>query len=440
MSIETSTDTRDVLIVGGGPAGLACAVALGKQGVSVHLVERCTWPVDKVCGEGLMPCGVDTLRRLGVFDLIPSSECRPFRGIRWVNEDGLFAHSDFASGTGYGVRRVALSEAPHRRAQAFPTVKLSAETKVMAIETDPSGVMARVMTDGDEYTIKARVVIGADGHRSMVRKSVGLEGAPAIQNQRWGARQHFRVEPWSDHVEVYWSDGIEAYVTPSAADRVEVAFLWDRKRIRPAPAGRALLQGLLQHFPSLAERLDHVESITSLKATGPLAVESSTADVNRCLLIGDALGYVDGITGEGVSVALKQAEHLGKELPQILEAPVVCAQRLKHLSLGLRTMYRETVPLVRMAIFLSGFAALRRLVIRGLTRAPRLFTHFLEVNMGRRPIWLLPVRALPLFLLGTILPRTRQKPLNSAPDGFKTASKNTTQYTGGWTPKTLPKT
>ena len=111
---QTSATNTDVLIVGGGPAGLAAAIELGRQRLNVTVIERRVWPVDKVCGEGLMPTGVDCLKRLGVFKHIEPDQLRPFAGITWLEGESQAVQADFIGGPGFGIRRLGLSRALSR--------------------------------------------------------------------------------------------------------------------------------------------------------------------------------------------------------------------------------------------------------------------------------------------------------------------------------------
>lgn len=394
----------DVVVVGGGPAGLAAAIALGRQGIDVLVIERSTWPRDKVCGEGLMPVGVDALERLGVFDQIDPDHLRPFRGIRWISEDGARAEAEFASGPGFGIRRTALSSALFAVASSLPSVELWPNTLLSTLESDADGVSLGLRREGRRAVINARLVIGADGRNSKVRKLSGLQGKPSVSVQRWGARQHFEVRPWTDHVEVWWADGMEAYVTPSGSRQVEVAFLWDKARFTPTQKGRDLVVGLLEKFPGLKAKLGRQlpTPLSQAAGIGPLALGSSSPIADRVVLIGDALGYVDGITGEGISVALSQVEVLGETLPDLITSDRLLARDLRPVGRGVFGLFRDTVPLVKAALLLSRFPKLRRLAIRGLRNSRALFVHLLESNMGRRPLYRLPLVGVFRFLAGAL--------------------------------------
>ena len=377
-----------VVVVGGGPAGLSAAMALGLEGQTVLVLEGGRWPRDKVCGEGVMPVGVEILQRLGVLQLIEDDQMRPFEGVSWINLDGTRATADFALGAGLGIRRTGLSAALVRRVESLPTVCLWDRARVTGLEQRDDGALLTVERHGEVVRVLADLVIGADGRHSKLRQLVHLQGPPAVRMRRWGARQHFQVRPWSSHVEVWWGPGIEAYVTPSSDGRVELAFLWSQDRFRPPLKGPRLVEGLLQFFPELRARLgDPLPASDSASAAlGPLAVAARRGWADRTILVGDALGYVDGITGEGITAALVQAEILSRLLPPLLRDGALSHRHLAAVGRQVTGVYRATVPLVRAALLLHRFPRLRRLVMAVLSRSPRLFTHLLEVNQGRRKL------------------------------------------------------
>src|SRR5207302_1635457 len=106
----------DVAICGGGPAGLATAIRAAETGYATVLYERAAGAPDKACGEGLMPRGLAALSRLSVLPDIDPGACAPFRGIRYLQEDGSRVEARFQDGDGLGIRRVALSRALRDRA------------------------------------------------------------------------------------------------------------------------------------------------------------------------------------------------------------------------------------------------------------------------------------------------------------------------------------
>ena len=266
----------DVLVIGGGPAGLATALHARRHGLSVVVVEPRDGPVDKACGEGLMPGGLSELTELGV-----DPAGMPFRGIAYVS-DRHRAQARFRSGPGRGVRRTTLHAALAARAKEQDTEWLSA--RLTAVDQDARGVTAA--------GVRARWLVGADGLHSTVRRAVGI-AATAGTPRRYGVRWHFRVPAWSEFVEVHWSRWGEAYVTPVEPDLVGVAIL---------SGGRPDLAW----FPELERRLARAERGPA-RGCGPLRQVVSRRVAGRVLLVGDAAGYEDALTGEGISLAVKQA-------------------------------------------------------------------------------------------------------------------------------------
>jgi flavin-dependent dehydrogenase len=271
----TTYDT-DLLIVGGGPGGLATALHARRQGLSVIVAEQRDGPIDKACGEGLMPGGLAELTALGV-----DPAGMPFRGIAYVSETRR-AEARFRTGPGRGVRRTTLHAALAARAKEQDTEWI--QTRVTDIQQDAHGVSAA--------GIRAKWLVGADGLHSAVRRAVGIK-ATAGTPRRYGVRKHFTVPAWSEFVEVHWSRRGEAYVTPVEPDLVGVAIL---SRGQPD----------LAWFPRLARQLAGAGR-GQARGCGPLRQVVSRRVAGRVLLVGDAAGYEDALTGEGVSLAVKQA-------------------------------------------------------------------------------------------------------------------------------------
>jgi flavin-dependent dehydrogenase len=272
----TSSFDADLLIVGGGPGGLATALHARAQGLSVIVAEPRDDPIDKACGEGLMPGGLGELTSLGV-----DPAGMPLRGIAYVSQ-GRRAEACFRGGPGRGVRRTTLHASLAARAKEQYTEWVS--TKVTTVEQDTHGVTAA--------GVRARWLVGADGLHSTVRRAVGI-AATAGTPRRYGVRWHFTVPAWSEFVEVHWSRWGEAYVTPVESELVGVAIL---SRGQPD----------LAWFPQLASRVEGAARGPA-RGCGPLRQVVSRRVAGRVLLVGDAAGYEDALTGEGVSLAVKQA-------------------------------------------------------------------------------------------------------------------------------------
>jgi flavin-dependent dehydrogenase len=349
---------RDAVVVGGGPVGLATAIALRAKGLTVALFDRATPPIDKACGEGVMPHGVAALRRLGV---CPDEDCgRPFVGVRYVEPlpggGALVAEARFQDGTGLGVRRLQLQLALARRAEQVG-VELHWGEAV-------SGVAhGGIQTGAGRF--EARWIVGADGLHSKVRRWSGLEGKP-YPDRRFGVRRHYAVEAWTDMVEVHWGGRADAYVTPVCDGVVGVAFL--------ARPGRLHCDELLRDFPALAARLAGARPVSEERGAGPFRQRVKGLVAGNVVLVGDASGYFDAITGEGLSLGFQQGEALADALAAGDPARYVAAHaRLK----------REPYRMIQLLLLLERHPGLRRRAIAALAAEPRVFQRFLAINDGR---------------------------------------------------------
>ncbi|MBZ0112770.1 MAG: NAD(P)/FAD-dependent oxidoreductase [Thermoanaerobaculia bacterium] len=332
----------DVLVVGGGPAGLATAIGCRHLGLTVAVVERGEVPRDKPCGEGLMPHAVAALNRLGV--QVEDLGYR-FDGIRYLLK-GRVAEGHFRHGFGVGVRRTRLQEALAEAATEVG-VELHWGCRVDALVADRRDAVEAQTTQG---SITARFGVGADGLLSSVRRWAGLEGG-AARRRRFGVRRHYRIAPWASTVEVYWAPHCEAYVTPVADEEVGVAILWS--------GGTSSFDSLLENFPRLASRLAGAPSTSRDRGAGPFDQRVRGVVAGRIALVGDASGYVDAITGEGVGMALLQAEVLTRalavgDLRRYSQAHPSVGRRVRWMTRGLLALERS--PRLRSSVF----AALER--------------------------------------------------------------------------------
>jgi flavin-dependent dehydrogenase len=359
----------DVAIAGGGPAGLAVAIEAAARGLSALVLERRRGLPDKACGEGVLPAGVAHLVRLGVVDRLGPDDARPFAGIRWVQEDGLAVEGRFARGaTGLGIRRTALVAALADRAREAGAA-VHAGVEVLRYRASPDGVRL----DTSSGPLAARVLIAADGLASPLRRAAGLDRRAGPRARRFGVRRHFAIAPWTDLVEVHWAEGAEAYVTPAGTARVGVAILF-----APERTGRVAFDDLLARFPALRERLAGTPALGRDLGAGPLARASRDCTAPGLALVGDAAGYLDAITGEGISLALGAAAALGEALPAAIEAGATRASLVPYARALARARLRyvgSTAPV----LLLARRPALRRRVFAFLAAHPPLFERLLGV-------------------------------------------------------------
>jgi menaquinone-9 beta-reductase len=345
----------DVLVIGGGPAGLAAAIAARRQSLRVLVADRDAPPIDKACGEGFMPDSLEVLHRLGVdLDGCVTGE---FRGIKFVGPECAVA-AEFPRGRGQGIRRVLLHD------------RLVQHARDAGVETL---WRARVALEQGAVTANGNVVrytwlVGADGQNSKVRLWAGLDGGH-VRAQRIGLRRHFRVSQWNEFVEIHWSDAGQAYVTPVGDNEICVALI-SRMHFPSFDAGLAA-------FPKLARQLK--DAVPCGPVRGALTVSRHLKSVTRgkVALIGDAAGSVDAITGEGLAIAFRQALALG---PSMADNDLSVYEQARQRIVALPEF------MARSMLLMDTHGWLRRQTLRAFSKKPRLFERLLQVHVGDVPL------------------------------------------------------
>ena len=342
----------DAFIVGGGPIGLATAIALRARGFSVMVADPALPPIDKACGEGLMPDALASLARLGI-TLRPET-CYPFRGIRFLGP-GTAVDASFPNGTGVGIRRTHLHQALIDRAEEAGAVLLWG-TPVKGLTEN--GVVL------DSGPIECKWVVGADGEKSRVREWAGLEGT-RHSSLRFGFRRHYRIAPWADCVEIYWGSGSQIYVTPIGPQEICVAVISRDSHLR--------LEHALPQHPQLFERLKTAPVTTPERGAVSATRRLARVYRNRVVLVGDASGSVDAITGEGLRLGFEQGMALAKAF---------AAGDLKVYAAAHRRLARRPAFMAALMLSLDRSKWLRRHVLRALSADPGIFATQLAMHVG----------------------------------------------------------
>ena len=358
----------EVLIVGAGPAGIATAIAAGQKGLRATVVDARKPPIDKPCGEGLLPEGASALQQLGIW--LDSSVAFPIAGLRFSDEASS-ACGRITRGAAFGLRRSVLHDLLVRRASELG-VTFRWGTRV----TELNSSSARL--DGALFPF--HWLVGADGQKSMIRKWAGL-GPRRVHSARFGFRCHYAIAPWSDFVEVYWGEHCQIYVTPTGPDEICLAVLTSDPQMR--------VERALQHFPVVARRLGDARRTTEESGCQTVLEYPRSVAHGNVALVGDASFSVDGITGQGMSLAFQQAVRLGDALAAEDLAPYRVAHR--RFMLG-------PVRMARLLLLLDRQAWLRRKALRMFAANPKLFARLISSHANcPKPA---PIRASEMFDLG----------------------------------------
>ena len=342
----------DVFVFGGGPAGLAAAIAARQRGFRVTLADADQPPIDKACGEGLMPDSLAAAAALGIE--LSIDEGFPFRGIRFAGAsatvDGLFPQ-----GAGRGVRRTILHSLLVDAA-VRAGVTMQWRTSVTGI----SGHTVRTRSGA----LTARWLIGADGGQSIFRRWTGLAEVQR-EERRFGFRGHYQIAPWSDYVEIHWQDDCQFYVTPVAAGEVCVVLMSRDPHLRIADA--------LPQFPALYGRLNGVSAADGEWGSFAAARRLRRVTRGHVGLVGDASGTVDAITGEGLCLAFRQS----LALAEALEAGDLSLYQKAHARLSRRPLW-----MARLILTIDGRPWLQRRALETLASRPELFGELLAAHVG----------------------------------------------------------
>ena len=374
----------DVAVLGGGPAGLAAALALGQRGCNVALYDAQHPPIDKACGEGLMPESVRLLNRLGIaLDIEDGAE---LAGISF-HDASCAAHGAFSSGGGLGVRRTRLHSRMAARAAEMGVV-LHWGTSVRA--RGGSGFAAAGLP------IHADFFVIADGLCSTLAAAAGFR-EQRCYSTRYASRQPFRCGPWSDTVEVHWGCREQLYITPVGENEVNVALLTSHRgrRVRDA----------LPDFPEVARRLANAAPASTATSTvrGAVTRTRRLRQVVRgnVALLGDASGSVDAITGEGLLSAFRQARAL---------AAALAAGNLGRYATAHRQIARNPRRMARLLLLLDRHPQLQRHFIAALARQPESFAALVRVHLGEQSWPAFAARAAAGMLAGSFCAEHKAHP------------------------------
>lgn len=371
----------DVLIAGGGVAGSTLAILLGRRGFSVELLEQGHFPREKQCGEGLMPAGVAVLERLGLAEAVGGV---PFYGVRYhfdkYTAEGCFPHASGIPIAGRGQRRKHLDRVLFETAAATNGVKAHTGAHV-DLPLCENGRITGVLVDGEP--MRARLVVAADGVHSRIRHHLGLDAESA--RKRFGIRVHYRLgkgqeqPPW---VDVFLASGHELYLTPLPDREVLVAALTDIGHAQ-GPVLKTFQRWIFAQ-PLLASRLEGAEQNSQPMCTSWLARRARLGVAPGAVLLGDAFGSIDPITGGGMTHALLTAELLAAYIQQ---GPEKADDWIWGFERERRALLRDFKRLTQIVLWLADHPRLAAKILLLVRNSLFLFSHLVGVAGGTRKLF-----------------------------------------------------
>jgi len=341
----------EVLIIGAGPAGLAAAIAARKKSFSVTVADSGKPPIDKACGEGLLPGTLAALRELGI--CIQAEDGASFHRIRFI-DGNTSATASFPHGGGIGVRRTVLHQ------------KMAARAGECGVEVLWNAPVTSISKSGAVVggeAIHAEWIVGADGIHSRVRQWSDLD-AGLNRELRFAQRRHYRTKLLTDCVEVHWGREIQAYVTPLSREETCVVLISRDPSMH--------FEDGLREFPKLADGLRNADLSSLQRGAVTATCKLDRVCRENIALVGDASGSVDAITGEGLGLSFRQA----LALADALEAGDLGKYQPAH-----RRLARRPHVMSRLLLVLDQFGPLRRRVLRGLAKDPGLFSSLLMAHV-----------------------------------------------------------
>jgi flavin-dependent dehydrogenase len=359
------TTSADVIVVGAGPAGAATAILLAERGLDVVVLDRARFPRPKICGEYLSPEAARILDRLGVLKAVDAAGAAPLAGMRITAPDGTVVGGSYRPigpwrpyrSHAMGLSRAAFDMVLVDRLRALP-VDFREQVRVTDLLRDGEQVIGVTALDasGQARPLRARLVIGADGRSSIVAHQLGCRRPHRLR--RMALVTYVRgIADCRDVGEIFVDPPDYAILNPLSPDSVNMSLVVPLDHVASwTDRLEAFFEARVKQLPHLARRVAGAERTAPIQAMGPLAYRVDPPQQGGVMLVGDAAGFYDPLTGEGVFSALRAAELVAETAAQ--------AFRTSDWS----------------AAALAGYERARRVAFAGKER----FTHALQFVIGRR--------------------------------------------------------
>lgn len=367
------------VVIGAGPSGAATALVLSRAGHAVTVLDSAHFPRDKACGEGLMPPGVACLRRLGVLDEVLAGGSPRLRGVMYAHRDRTpSAYAPFpvpldgGEGWGLGVRRTAFDAVLVDRLRTAPGVTMLEGVRATGLLRGPSGRVSGVTTKVGPF--HADTVVAADGLHSPLRAAAGWTG-PSTRRPRYGLAGHWKLDVGRlDHVIVTFADGQEWYQCPVGPELLLVSTLAGRTRL--GVTARSYEDCARAALPALRD----ATPVGHALAAGQFRQRARTVAEDGLFLVGDAAGYDDPTTGEGIGVGLLLGERLGQRIAALLDGEVGRAAAEAGYRRDHAKLHRNRGRVTALALLMARHPWLSRRAVAGAARRPGALAALLGVN------------------------------------------------------------
>ena len=378
----------EIVIAGAGPAGSIAALLLARAGCRVRLLDRATFPRDKLCGDTINPGTLDILRRLGIGGSVTRAGI-PIRGMVVTGAGGARVCGEYGRGS-HGVSLLRrdldwmLVQHAVQAGVSFEPGVLVQEPLVQVRDGRPRVTGVRVVSSGGAaHDLPAALTIAADGRHSRLAFQLGIAHHPASP-RRWAIGGYFDdVACRAGFGEMHIRCGQYLGVAPVPGGLTNACVVVSEPRGGALAEPEALLMAALRRDPVLGARFAGARLVSAVAVLGPLAVDTSAAGVDGLLLAGDAAGFIDPMTGDGMHFAVRGAE---------LAAAVAIAALEGHVRDAPAALARA-----RQEAFRSKWRMNRAL--RGLVASPR------AVSWAARAAHLCPAAVRRLIVLAGDLPR-----------------------------------
>jgi len=364
----------DAVIVGAGPAGTSTAIGLAERGVRVALLDKSRFPRVKPCAEYANPEAMRVLDRLGLLESVRASGAAIFRGMRVTSPGGQELELDYSADAGrhaLGISRFALDALSVERCRELG-VNVIEGAHVRGVTTERGSVGSVTATrKGAAIEMRGHVIVGADGHHSAVARLLDLD-MPLRWPRRIGLAAHLEGYRLVDEMgEMHVGPDGYCGIAPQENGRVNAAMVVDMARFeRRACSVEAFFDAALASYPAMAARVRDAARVTQVRGVGPLARRVRRVSGDGYLLTGDAAGFFDPFTGEGIFDALYGGELAAAAVAQALDRGDTSARALAAYDRARHLAFADK----RRAAWL----------VQAFVRAPRLMDYALE-RIAARP-------------------------------------------------------